>query len=58
MEIWARVYMISANAASHNVDVIFVLDSSASMSDSDLDRAKQFVADVVTHLDTGSGKVG
>ena len=50
--------MISANAASHNVDVIFVLDSSASMSDSDLDRAKQFVADVVTHLDTGSGKVG
>ncbi|XP_052788594.1 uncharacterized protein LOC128223355 [Mya arenaria] len=42
---------------AHNVDIVFVLDSSASMSPMDLERSKQFVSTIVQGLDTDSGKV-
>jgi len=39
------------------LDLVFVLDSSASLSQTDLDTAKTFVRDVVDQFEIGSDKV-
>lgn len=47
----------SARQSLTKVDIVFVLDSSASMKPEDFERAKAYIINAIRYLDVDSGKV-